>query len=107
MRLLGVAARACKRHCLTPAVPPLPDTSNLDMLLGEDHVVDHVERNQVVRASEVDMEAALKAAEPTCEIQDEATWGLVRINEQKLNINGEFHYLSDTGYGVTAYIIDT
>lgn len=81
--------------------------SNLDFLLGEDHVVDLVEANQEVRASELDMEAGIKAADPTCEVQDEATWGLVRVNEKKLNINGEYRYLSATGLGVTAYIVDT
>jgi subtilisin family serine protease len=38
--------------------------------------------------------------------QSGATWGLDRIDERDLNLNGDFSYDS-TGSGVTAYVIDT
>jgi subtilisin family serine protease len=39
--------------------------------------------------------------------QTGATWGLVRIDERSLNLNGIYNYASTAGRGVTAYIIDT
>jgi len=42
----------------------------------------------------------------TCDIETEATWGLNRVSEKKLNLNGKYQYDAD-GFGVDAYIIDT
>lgn len=39
--------------------------------------------------------------------QTGATWGLVRIDQRSLNLNGLYNYSPTAGHGVTAYIIDT
>ena len=39
--------------------------------------------------------------------QTGATWGLTRIDERSLNLDGVYTYSSTAGRGVTAYIIDT
>jgi subtilisin family serine protease len=41
------------------------------------------------------------------ETQTGATWGLVRIDQRSLNLNGLYNYSSTAGRGVTAYILDT
>jgi subtilisin family serine protease len=39
-------------------------------------------------------------------VQTGATWGLDRVDEQSLPLNSTYTY-TDTGAGVTAYVIDT
>ena len=39
--------------------------------------------------------------------QTGATWGITRIDQRSLNINGIYTYSSTAGRGVTAYILDT
>jgi subtilisin family serine protease len=39
-------------------------------------------------------------------VQQGATWGLDRIDQQSLPLNGEYHY-DGTGSGVTVYVIDS
>lgn len=41
-----------------------------------------------------------------CEVEKEATWGLDRISEEKLPLDGTYNYDTD-GTGVDAYIVDT
>jgi subtilisin family serine protease len=46
-------------------------------------------------------------------VQDEtitqtgATWGITRVSQRKLNLDGKYTYFASAGYGVDAYIIDT
>jgi len=42
-----------------------------------------------------------------CEDQSGATWGLVRVSEHDLKIDGHYFYGAESGAGVDAYIIDT
>jgi len=42
----------------------------------------------------------------TCNQQSGATWGINRVSEKALNLNGKYKY-SQNGAGVDAYIIDT
>jgi subtilisin family serine protease len=57
--------------------------------------VDFVEKSQIMLASA-----------GACSDQKDATWGLDRINERNLDLDGNYRY-SYTGSGVTAYIVDT
>jgi subtilisin family serine protease len=61
--------------------------------LAADPSVAHVERNTVVRAS-------------TTQAVNSGTWGLDRIDQHALPLDGTFSY-SGTAAGVTAYVIDT
>lgn len=83
------------------------------------------EPNQIVRASpavgQVNTPARLRhhhrkhprpantsRANADCNLQEEATWGLVRTAEQTLNIDGLYPWSSEAdGAGVTVYIVDT
>lgn len=57
-----------------------------------DPAVDYVAQNQVVKADAT---------------QTGATWGLDRIDQAALPLNGSYTYPDSAGQGVTAYIIDT
>jgi subtilisin family serine protease len=46
-------------------------------------------------------------AKKACVVQREATWGLDRIGERDLLIDGLFNHDNDAGRGVDAYIVDT
>lgn len=63
--------------------------------------VHYIEQNGVVKANGV----------PTsgCNTQEQATWGLVRVGQNELNIDGLFSYvnLPDTDHAAKAYVLDT
>jgi len=42
-----------------------------------------------------------------CESQSGATWGIVRVSEHDLKLDGRYSYGADAGEGVDAYIVDT
>jgi len=44
-----------------------------------------------------------------CNTQEQTTWGLVRVGQKQLNIDGLFSYvdLPDTEHGAKAYVMDT
>jgi len=45
---------------------------------------------------------------PDCQVQEEATWGLVRVAEKLLNVDGLYPYnAAEAGAGVRCYVIDT
>jgi hypothetical protein len=46
-------------------------------------------------------------AKKACVVQREATWGLDRVGERALLIDGLFNHDNDAGRGVDAYIVDT
>jgi len=56
--------------------------------------VDYVEADQIMRVAQ-------------CATQTGATWGINRISERAINLNGNYRYPTKAGEGVTAYIIDT
>jgi len=53
-----------------------------------------VEADQVVTSSD-------------CLTQTQATWGLDRVSERKINLDGIYEYPDTAGTGVEAYIVDT
>jgi serine protease len=56
--------------------------------------IDQVEPNQIAQAWD------------TCYLQNGATWGIDRIAEREVDIDGQYHYEYD-GTGVDAYVVDT
>lgn len=56
--------------------------------------VDYIEANQRVYADQA------------CNVQQTTEWGLDRISEAQLNLDGQYHYQA-SGKGVDAYIVDT
>jgi len=46
------------------------------------------------------------AQEPLCVVQQDATWGLDRVSERQVALDGDYQY-EQTGKDVDAYIIDT
>jgi subtilisin family serine protease len=58
--------------------------------------VDYIEVDQVVRVSQ------------TCSRQQQTpSWGLERIDEREINLDGDYTYNSNNGRGVNVYIVDT
>jgi len=53
----------------------------------------------------IEQDAVVKASQ-SCSVQNNAVWGLDRIGERDLNLDGVYQYGS-TGAGVDAYIVDT
>ena len=68
--------------------------------LSQDERVDLVEQDSTVAMTEDNTGDAVDTT------QTGATWGLDRINQRNLPLNGTFTYIK-TGAGVRAYIIDT
>jgi len=64
------------------------------------HALDGLRRNPHVEFIEADQTVTLSGD------QASPTWGLDRIDQRNLPLNGNYHY-DATGAGVTAYIIDT
>jgi len=58
-------------------------------------LVKYVEQDQVMRA------AACSTPTPV------SSWGLTRISEKKISLDGLYQYPTSAGIGVTAYVIDT
>jgi len=56
---------------------------------------------------EVAFVEADQTVEVGCVSQSGATWGINRISQRTLNLNGVYNYNDDAGAGVTAYIVDT
>jgi len=56
--------------------------------------VKYIEREQIMHASQ------------TCKIENNAVWGLDRISEVEIELDGQYHYEQE-GSGVVAYIVDT
>jgi len=61
----------------------------------ESDIVSYVEQDKVIDAWQA------------CSQQKNADWGLDRIGERVLNLDGKYNYDADAGSSVTAYIIDT
>lgn len=70
----------------------------LGLALNSPHVL-IVEENGIMRASD--------EAPQACTTQSSAPWGLVRTSTEDLEITGQYKYESNTGTGVTGYVIDT
>jgi subtilisin family serine protease len=67
--------------------------------------VQAVRGNPNVQYVEVDQE--MRAVQ-SCTVPVEAgSWGLTRVNERQMSLDGEYSYPSSAGNGITAYIIDT
>jgi subtilisin family serine protease len=66
--------------------------------------VHYIEQNGVVKAN-----GPREPKKSGCNTQEQATWGLVRVGQQELNIDGLFSYvnLPDTEHGAKAYVMDT
>lgn len=67
-----------------------------------DAALQGIRNNPNVSLVEQDQTVALNAASP----QDQATWGLDRIDQADQPLDTQYHF-SQTGAGVTAFIIDT
>jgi len=60
-----------------------------------DQRIEYIEQDQVVRLNDETIE------------QPGATWGINRVSQQRLPLDGTYRYFSTAGNGVDAYIIDT
>ncbi len=69
-----------------------------------DAAIETLSHNPNVEYIEADQEVTIDTANDTT--QSSATWGLDRIDQRNLPLNGTYVY-NFTGSGVTAYIIDT
>lgn len=69
-----------------------------------EQAIEALSHNPNVEYIEADQEVTIDTAEDTT--QSSATWGLDRIDQRNLPLNGTYTY-NVTGSGVTAYIIDT
>jgi len=64
-------------------------------ILQESPIVSYIEEDAVMTASQ------------SCKQQTNAVWGIDRIAEQQLYLDGNYNYPTTAGQGVTAYVIDT
>jgi len=72
-----------------------PTESTLSQILANPEV-QYVDQDLVVRTSQA------------CTVQSTVpSWGLDRVGEKELNLDGNFHYGTQAGEGVDAYVIDT
>jgi subtilisin family serine protease len=58
-------------------------------------LVEYIEADQIMRANEA------------CVIQQTTEWGLDRISERQLDLDGQYIYEDVAGSGVDAYVVDT
>jgi len=66
--------------------------------------LEFVKKSDLVKIIEHD---SLIFASESCSVQNDAVWGLDRISETEIILDGIFHYEGTAGDGVDAYIIDT
>jgi len=66
--------------------------------------LDFIQNSEIVKVIEQD---SMVFAYGSCEIQNNAVWGLDRISETVINLDGIYHYEEAAGNGVDVYIIDT
>jgi len=76
------------------------DDYTLESLLNRTDIV-HIETNARVEAIRHISRAA------TCSLQTGATWGIDRVGETNILLDGNFHHPSSGGASVTSYIVDT
>jgi len=63
--------------------------------------------NPLVRHIEADQVVHIVQDDDPIETQTGATWGIDRIGQRNLPLDGKYSYFSSGGYGVDAYVIDT
>jgi subtilisin family serine protease len=68
--------------------------SQLNEQRTHDSLLEFIEADQTVHAS-------------ACASQSNAVWGLDRIDQRAINLDGTYRYSSTAGTGVDAYIVDT
>jgi len=86
----------------------LIDTYEMNEFVGyaaklSSSLIEQVAASPLVEYIEVD---SIVRAYASCNLQNGATWGINRVSEQALNLNGQYKY-ANTGAGVVAYIVDT
>ena len=95
-QMRGVGAGGQLHHVYTAAIKGFAATL-------PDAAVARLSNNPNVQAIEQDQTVSL-AAELT---QNQATWGLDRIDQVSRPLDSQYHYWTGAGSGVTAFIIDT
>jgi len=58
-------------------------------------IVDYIEQDSIVRIAQ------------SCSVQNNAVWGLDRIADEFLNLDGIYNYQTSSASGIDAYIVDT
>jgi len=62
--------------------------------------------NPLVRHVEADQVVSLNSDDQVI-TQTGATWGITRVSQRALQLDGKYSYYSSSGYGIDAYVIDT